>query len=130
MVVDEAFILTWAKRLAADIPGARAVLLKGSYVRGDAGPWSDLDFDVLIDDADIEAPCLTWFDDSTGRTVHISVAVEHMTTWLADFAEPADWALGFAGRPATKLLWVDRPSLSAELDRPDEVARAVLHWTN
>jgi hypothetical protein len=118
-MVDEAFLSRWAKRLAEDTPGTLAVLLKGSHVRGDAGPWSDVDFDVLVDDTEIEAPYLTWFDDSTGRIVHVSVAVHHFETWLEDFDEPADWAFGFAGRPATKPLWVARPSLVAELDRPD-----------
>jgi hypothetical protein len=118
-VVDEEFFVRWATKLAAEIPGALAVLLKGSYVRGDAGPWSDVDFDVLVDDSDIVASYLTWFDETTGRIVHVSVAVEHLETWLEDFDEPADWAFGFAGRPATRLLWVARPSLTAELDRPD-----------
>ncbi|HYJ12884.1 MAG TPA: nucleotidyltransferase domain-containing protein, partial [Thermomicrobiales bacterium] len=118
-MADEEFIGRWAKRLAQDISGTLAVLLKGSHVRGDAGPWSDVDFDVLVNDTNIEAPYLTWFDDSTARTVHISVAVEHFETWLQDFDEPADWAFGFAGRPATKLLWVTRPSLTAELDWPE-----------
>lgn len=123
-MTDEAFISRWAKRLAEDIPGTLAVLLKGSHVRGDAGLWSDVDFDVLVDDTEIETPYLTWFDRSTGRIVHVSVAVEHFETWLEDFDEPADWAFGFAGRPATKLLWVSPPSLTAELDRPDRTHSA------
>jgi hypothetical protein len=117
-MVDEQFITRWAERLAREIPGALAVLLKGSYVRGDAGPWSDVDFDVLVDDTEIVDPYLSWFDATAGRLVHVSVAVEPLVAWLEEFAEPAPWAFGFAGRPVTKLLWVARPSLAAELDRP------------
>jgi hypothetical protein len=118
-MIDERFIGRWAERLATEIPGAWAVLLKGSYVRGDAGPWSDVDFDVLVDDTEIVDPYLSWFDDTTGRVVHISVAVEHLTDWLARFAEPEDWAFGLAAQPFTRLVWVARPSLAAELDRPE-----------
>ncbi len=117
-MVDEQFIARWAERLAAEIPGALAVLLKGSHVRGDAGFWSDVDFDVLVDDTVIAAPYLSWFDRSDERIVHVSVAVKHLDAWLEDFNKPADWAFGFAARPVTTLVWVDRPSLTAELDRP------------
>ena len=119
MGVDDAFIRRWSERLAREIPGTLAVLLKGSHVRGTAGPWSDVDFDVLVDDKEIVAPYLTWFESTTHGIVHISVAVEHLDLWLAGFEEPANWAFGFAGRPVTRLLWVARPSLTAELDRPD-----------
>lgn len=117
-MIDEQFIARWAERLAAEIPGALAVLLKGSYARGDAGFWSDVDFDVLVDDTEIAAPYLTWFDDTDERIVHVSVAVEHLDAWLENFNEPAEWAIGFAARPVTKLVWVSRPSLATELDRP------------
>ena len=117
-MIDERVIGRWAEHLAEVTPGALAVLLKGSYARGDAGPWSDLDFDVLVDDTEITAPYLTWFDRTGERIVHISAAVDHLDTWLEDFDEPAEWAFGFAARPVTKLVWVARPSLAAELDRP------------
>lgn len=117
-MIDEQYISRWARFLAEDIPGALAVILKGSHVRGDAGPWSDVDFDVLVDDTNIEAPYLTWFDRIGERIIHISVAVEHLDNWLEEVAEPEDWAFGFAARPVTRLVWVARPSLTAELDRP------------
>ncbi len=38
-----------------DGPGVRALWLKGSFARGDAGPFSDVDIDrLLADDADVE----------------------------------------------------------------------------
>ena len=46
-IVDEAFLAAWVERLRATVPKAVAVILKGSYARGDAGPHSDIDFDVL-----------------------------------------------------------------------------------
>ena len=35
------------------------VVLKGSHVRGNAGPWSDLDLDVLVSNPEIVHPYLT-----------------------------------------------------------------------
>lgn len=108
----------WVSRLATTIPGAIAVILRGSYARGDADFWSDVDFDVLIDDTDIDDAYLTWFEETGERSWHISVAVEHLSAWLEEGTEPADWALGFPATLATRLLWTSRPSLRAELDRP------------
>jgi aminoglycoside 4'-adenylyltransferase len=119
-MVDEAFITSWVERLRHEIPGVVAVLLKGSYVRGNAGPWSDLDFDLLVFDDDIAHPYLTWIvDDGSGRLVHVSVAVERLDDWLHGFRESSSWSFGFPSSEVTRLLWLGRPSLRAELDRPD-----------
>lgn len=109
---------SWPRRLANEIPGTLAVLLKGSYARGDAGHGSDVDFDVLVDDTTIVDPYLTWLDDSTDTLVHVSVAVKHLDNWLAQFREPAAWGLGFPARVVTRLVWAATPLLAAELDRP------------
>lgn len=118
-MTDEAFIAGWADRLRREIPGAIAVVLKGSHVRGNAGPWSDLDFDVLVFNEEIADPYLTWIEhDGDGRLVHVSVAVETFDDWLAGFREVASWSFGFPSSEVTRLLWLGRPSLRAELDRP------------
>jgi predicted nucleotidyltransferase len=119
-VIDEAFIERWVERLREKIPGAVAVVLKGSHVRGNAGPWSDLDFDVLVFDHEVAEEYLTWImDDDSGRLVHVSVAVETVDDWLAGFREVAAWSFGFPSSEVTRLMWLGRPWLRAELDRPD-----------
>ena len=118
-MIDEAFIAGWADRLRRENPGAMAVVLKGSHVRGNAGPWSDLDLDVLVFNEEIADPYLTWIEhDGDGRLVHVSVAVETFDDWLAGFREVTSWSFGFPSSEVTRLLSLDRPSLRAELDRP------------
>ncbi|MGH2388743.1 MAG: nucleotidyltransferase domain-containing protein, partial [Chloroflexota bacterium] len=46
-MVDEAFLNQWVARLRTEEPAAVAVLLRGSYARGQAGSHSDLDLTVL-----------------------------------------------------------------------------------
>lgn len=118
-MIDEAFIAAWVERLRREIPGTVAVILKGSHARGNAGPWSDLDLDVLVFDDEIADPYLTWIvDDGSGRLVHVSAAVERIDDWLAGFREAASWSFGFRSSEVTRLMWLGRPSLRAELDRP------------
>lgn len=118
-MIDEAFIAGWVEWLRREIPGAIAVVLKGSHVRGNAGPWSDVDFDVLVFGDDSVDEYLTWIvEDGSGRLVHVSVAVETVEDWLAGFREVASWSFGFPSSEVTRLMWLGRPSLRAELDRP------------
>ncbi|WP_165606021.1 GNAT family N-acetyltransferase [Mycolicibacterium mucogenicum] len=91
-------------RTRRDYPGTRAVLLKGSHVRGDAGPYSDVDLDVLV--AGSEDSCyLAWFDEERGRLRHISVAIRSWDEWWEESAEPVDWAMGFAADEVFRLIW-------------------------
>lgn len=91
-------------RLLADHPGVRAVLLKGSLVRGDAGPYSDIDLDVLLD-AEVESTYAAWFDREAGRLHHVSVAIHAWEAWWDEAAEPAGWAMGLAALEVLRLLW-------------------------
>ena len=69
-MVGAELVERWVRRLRADVPGTVAVLLGGSYVRGDAGSSSDVDFDVLVADGPRdEWP--TWFDIDGERLVRI-----------------------------------------------------------
>ena len=117
-MIDEQFINAWVERLREKIPGVVAIVLKGSHARGDAGPWSDVDFDVLTFNEDVEHEYLTWIvDNGGGRLVHVSVAVERLDDWVRGFREAASWSFGQPSREVTKLVWLGRPSLRAELDR-------------
>lgn len=105
-MIDRAFIEMWRDRLRAEISDAIAVLLKGSYVHGTPGPWSDLDFDVLVARPSSFAEYLAWLvDGPDGRLVHVSVAVKDFPSWLDAGETAATWAFGFPSREVTTLLW-------------------------
>jgi hypothetical protein len=119
----DAFLAGWVDRLRREIPGAVAVVLKGSQARGVAGPRSDVDVDVLVAEGTAVAhPYLTWIEpDDTGRLVHVSVAVETVEDWFRGMAEPALWSFGLAAQEATRLLWCGSDALRARLDHPSHV---------
>ncbi len=118
-MIDRGFIETWSERLRTEIPGTAAVLLKGSHVFGTAGPWSDVDFDVLVDRSEVVEEYLAWLvDGSGGHLVHVSVAVTDIRSWLEAGNEPASWALGFPAREMAMLLWSRDDVLRERLDQP------------
>jgi len=116
-VIDETFASRWIDRLRKDIPGTRAIILKGSHARGQAGPHSDIDFDVLTESGD-ESYRAYLEPDEAGRLIHVSVAVDSVEAWLADEDEPASWSFGLPAIEATKLLWAATGELRSRLDRP------------
>ncbi|WP_066898101.1 nucleotidyltransferase domain-containing protein [Mycolicibacterium houstonense] len=95
-------------RIRRDYPGTRAILLKGSLVRGDAGPYSDIDLDVLVSGTD-ESSYAAWFDGEGGRLHHVSVAVHPHDVWWDEAEEPAEWSFGFAVLEVFRLLWAEDP---------------------
>jgi predicted nucleotidyltransferase len=112
----ESFIASWVTRLSL-LPGAVAVILKGSHARGDAGPHSDVDFDVLAY-ASREPEYPAWFVPYQDRIVHVSVAVVTASAWLASASSPERWALGFRAAETTSLRWAVSDGWRARLDRP------------
>jgi len=115
-MVDEEFIAGWVERLRAEILDAAAILLKGSYARGAAGPHSDVDFDVLVDPGPRE-DYLAFLVEHDRRLVHVSVAVEDLDGWLTA-AEPERWAFELPAFETTRLLWARDEDLRLVLDRP------------
>jgi phosphoribosyl-AMP cyclohydrolase len=117
-VAYQHLIETWVDRLRQEIPNVSAVILKGSYARGEPGPHSDLDFDVLVD----REPCeeyRAWFEETdAGNLRHVSVAVQDLGSWMTDVREPAYWAYGLAAAETTRLIWVRDEMLRAQLDHP------------
>ncbi len=118
-MIDRRFIEVWSERLRTEIPGTAAVLLKGSHVLGTAGPWSDVDFDVLVDRSVPVEEYLAWLVDGPGgHLVHVSVAVTDIRSWLEAGNEPARWAFGFPAREMAMLLWSRDDALRERLDQP------------
>lgn len=128
-MVDELFLEGWVRRMRVAEPGALAVLVTGSYARGDAGPHSDLDLLVLTR-GEPRAPYrahLAERDD--GRLLHVSVGAKEWRDWLGRRARAADWARFLPAREAARVLWaadevrwrladptLERPPGSVELE--------------
>jgi phosphoribosyl-AMP cyclohydrolase len=115
-MVDERRVQRWAMRLRGEIPGAIAVFLVGSQLTGDAGPHSDLDFDVLVERApEEESPA--WFDSEKGRLLRVSVWIRELAGWWRSETEPQDWAFGLAVSEQVRLCWAADESWWRRLDR-------------
>jgi hypothetical protein len=113
-VVDEAFIGRWVARLREEVPDAVAILLGGSRLRGDAGPYSDVDFDVVVAEGPRE-DWPSWFDGE----VRISTWIRDADS-LAAAAEPQGWAFFLPTLDAARVCWVADDKWRARIaDRPE-----------
>ena len=74
----ERFVAAWVERLRLQEPDAVAILLKGSAARGNAGPHSDVDFDVLTVSGPREAYLAYLVETGEGWLTHVSVAVHDL----------------------------------------------------
>ena len=115
-MVDAELIERWTRRLRHETPGAIAVLLGGSFVRGDAGSSSDLDFEVVVAGGPRdEWP--TWFDLDGDRMLRIDAWIRDLPAWLASQEEPQGWAFGLPCSEPLRLLWTADESLRVQVDR-------------
>jgi hypothetical protein len=115
-MVGEEFIQRWVRRVRHEVPDAVAVFLVGSYARGDAGPHSDVDLDVLVADGP-RNQWPTWLDVEEHRLVCVSVWIRDVATWLANQQEPQGWAFGLASVETVRLCWAADESWRARLER-------------
>ncbi len=94
-----------------DGPGVRALWLKGSFARGDAGPFSDVDIDrLLVDNAKVEPAGGSHLID--GRLVVVNdVRAAEVERW---FAEPRQTVNVMLGLRAAKSL-IDRDGAFAQI---------------
>ncbi len=110
----------WTVRLRDEVPDAVAIFVGGSQLRGDAGPDSDVDFDVVVANGPRdEWPA--WFDVNGDRLVRISAWVRDVDAWLATEHEPQDWAFYLAAADPMRLCWVADDDWRQRLDRPQMV---------
>lgn len=78
-------------RLRQHEPDALAILIFGSYGRGDAGPYSDLDLRVITS-APPRVPDRWHFvphPEAPGRLLHVSVGARTMDEILSQASDPA-----------------------------------------
>lgn len=100
-------------RARRDVPDAVAVFLCGSRLRGDAGPHSDLDFDVLVPVGPRDEG-IGWFDGP----LRVSLWVRDVERWRGERDEPQDWAFGLPAVELLRLCWA-AAGWRAALDRTE-----------
>lgn len=121
MLIDDSWIARWSERLRTEISGVEAILLKGSHARGDAGPHSDIDFDVLVTRSEKTTYAAYIEETVSGRSVHVSIAIHDLATWIADEADPVSWSFGLPAREFFRLLWASTDILRDLLGQPSRV---------
>jgi hypothetical protein len=113
-VATDELINRWVERLRAEVPDAVAIFLAGGYVRGDAGPHSDLDFDILVATGPRdEWP--GWSEEVDGGLLRISTWIRDVDTWRGSQAEPQRWAFGLACVDPWRLCWAADAAWQARL---------------
>ena len=117
-MIEQQLIAIWVERLRKSIPEAAAILLKGSFARGEPGPFSDVDFDVLVDPGPRDDYLTYLVENDGGRLVHVSVAVQDVASWLSEADEAEDWAYRLPAFENTTLLWVRDEAFRTKLDHP------------
>jgi hypothetical protein len=115
-MVSGRFIDHWVTRLRADVPDAVAVFLGGSVVRGDAGPHSDVDFDIVVPHGPREE-WPAWFDETDGHLVRVSTWIRDADSWLAAQRQPQEWTFFLACADLQQLRWTVDDSWRQRLDR-------------
>jgi phosphoribosyl-AMP cyclohydrolase len=97
-----------ADRLRKLEPDAVAIVVSGSYARGAADEYSDLDLRAII----TREPAVryrTWFAEEPGRELlHVSFGTYSVDYWLGASREPAWWALGFPVVYEAAYVWATR----------------------
>lgn len=101
-------------RLRREVPDAVAVFLCGSRLRGDSGPYSDLDFDALVPDGPRDES-VGWFEGP----LRVSVWVRDVETWRAEPDQAQDWAFGLPAIQRLRLCWAADGRWRAALDRTE-----------
>ena len=98
-----------------------AVVVDGSYARGEADADSDLDVTALY----AQVPPVDWrslFIARPARPLHVSAGAMALTQWQEQSARPADWSLGFPTDEPGVLLWATA-AVRALLADPPRVRR-------
>jgi hypothetical protein len=94
----------WLDRLRADEPAALAVLLQGSFARGDAGPYSDVDLRVVTAGPP-RSRDRGYLVQQGGRLVHYSVGSRSLAELLEAIGNAEVWPWLEPHYRAVKPLW-------------------------
>jgi len=102
-------------------PSAVAVLVEGSYARGTADEFSDLDVRVVVPN-ETSGPYRMWFEERPGgKLLHVSPGVRSFESWLAERDETWDWALGFPVLNEVRYAWATEEARTLLGDPPSYI---------
>lgn len=91
------------ERLRREEPALQALLLGGSFARGEGHEYSDIDL-LGRTAGEPRVEYRTWFySTSAGRVVHLSIEVEPLAPPAPE--EPASWSLGFPVLEPQRYVW-------------------------
>lgn len=103
-------------------PGARAFLVFGSFGRGDAGPYSDIDLRVITAGPPAARDRVRFLGGRDAPLVHVSIGSRSYAELVARAAEPSGWAW-IAGFCASARVIDDAHDLLGALRRVVEAHR-------
>lgn len=72
-------------------PGARAFLLFGSFARGDAGPYSDVDLRVITAGEPVERDRVKFLGCDNGPLLHVSIGCRPFAELVARLQKAHEW---------------------------------------
>lgn len=72
-------------------PRARAFLIFGSFARGDAGPYSDVDLRIITAGEPVERDRVRFLGGSEGPLVHVSIGSRSFAELAALLQKPDEW---------------------------------------
>jgi hypothetical protein len=94
----------WVARLRAEEPGALAVLVQGSFARGDPGPFSDVDLRVVTAGPPRRRD-RAYLEEEAGRLVHYSVGSRPLAELIQATTDAEIWPWLVAHYAAVTPLW-------------------------
>lgn len=110
------------KRVLSEEPRTIAILVFGSYGRGKADQYSDLDLTVLTTSTP-EGGYRIWFESTSSGVLHVSVVAREIDEWVQRGSPPSTWSLGFPTREAGVYLYEANGMAKAKLGDPPDVLR-------
>lgn len=117
-------------RLLAAEPDAVAIVVTGSFARGDAHSFSDLDLTVISAGEPRLNGYRTWFVPlGDGREIHVSAGATSVAAFLRAASRPtgpSDWSLGLPTDEAGLYLWRrDTPAVVGQSPEANDEVTAI-----
>lgn len=72
-------------------PRARAFMVFGSFARGDAGPYSDVDLRIITAGEPVERDRVRFLGGDQGPLVHVSIGSRSFTELATSLKKPDEW---------------------------------------
>ncbi|HEY7126620.1 MAG TPA: nucleotidyltransferase domain-containing protein [Ktedonobacterales bacterium] len=104
-MLEEAVFTQLIERIRADEPDTLAIVLHGSYARGTAGRYSDVDLDVILDSQPKIGYMTLLLEQERGRLLHVTIGFRLWTAWQVKKQAPAKWSFSLPVREPIRILW-------------------------